>query len=68
MSGLNKPLVRCATGVEYIHHMREMLRTNKSFEGDMVDLFCCRFPCPSSFFSLLREVDTLGRDLDWKVQ
>lgn len=68
MADLDMPLVRHVTDVEYVRHMREVLRTDIYFESDVVDLSDFCLPRPFRLFSLKREVETSWRGLFLKVR
>lgn len=64
---LDMPFVRDAFEAESVRHMHEILHMDILSESNVVDLSLCWMPCPSSSFSLMREVETWGRDLHLKA-
>lgn len=46
-----------ATEVEYVRHMRKILRPHISSHSDVGDLSCCSLSRPFCLFKLIREVD-----------
>lgn len=66
MPDLHMPLVRHATEVKYVRTIWEMLRTDISSEGNVVDLSCCFLPLPLRSLELIRDVETWGQTGSWK--
>lgn len=59
--------VRRATEEEYVHRMREMLRTDIFSKSDLVNLSRCCLPRPCSLFCLIRDDETWRRDMELEV-
>lgn len=67
MLDLDMPFVRYVTEVEYVRCKREIERTDISSDNDLADLSCCCLPHLFSSFNSIRETDTWGRDVDFKM-